>query len=199
VNDYSVYLNKSRVVFPVSRLYENDAYTVEFWAKFTGFDGGREPDYSTSGQHAGILRFVQGNTTTPDWYLYRPGDQPSHLQLSVRNYDGTIPSANYLAWALPNLVSDGRWHHYALTIAPTDNDTKTELELFYDYQSRGKKTVNSRMHFNPGGHRLMLGESSTDAMPNIVGYVNALRFSRGVLAPDKFLGKGKRGFMILVR
>ena len=191
-NDYSVHLNKSRVVFPISRLYENEAYTVEFWAKFTGFDGGRAPNYSASGQHAGILRFVQGNTTTLDWYLYRPGDQLMTMQMAVRNADGTIPSSNYLTWNLPNIVADSKWHHYALLFKPTDGNSKTAIELYYDYQPCGTKTINSLLHFNPGGHRLMVGESSTDSMPNILGYVNALRLSRGTLAPEMFLGRVDR-------
>ena len=196
-NEYSVHLNKSRVVFPISRLYETDAYTVEFWAKFTGFDGDRAPDYSASGQHAGILRFVQGGTTTPDWYLYRPGDQTKQLQISVRHADGTTSS--YLHWDMPNIVADGRWHHYALTFKPTDGDAKTAVEIFYDCNSLGINTVNARMNVCPVGHRLMLGESSTDAMPNILGYVNALRFSRGVLTPDKFIGRVKPGAIIFIR
>ena len=198
-NDYSVHLNKSRVVFPISRLYENEAYTVEFWAKFTGFDGGRAPNYSASGQHAGILRFVQGNTTTLDWYLYRPGDQLMTMQMAVRNADGTIPSSNYLTWSLPNIVADSKWHHYALLFKPTDGNSKTAIELYYDYQPCGTKTINSLLHFNPGGHRLMVGESSTDSMPNILGYVNALRLSRGTLAPEMFLGRVSRGTTIIFR
>jgi len=198
-NDYSIHLNKSRVVFPVSRLYENDAYTVEFWAKFTGFDGDRAPNYSASGQHAGLLRFVQGDTTTLDWYLYRPGDQLKTLQMAVRNADGTIPSSNYLTWNLPNIVADGKWHHYAVSFKPTDGNSKTAIELYYDYQSHGTNTINALLHFNPGGHRLMVGESSTDSMPNILGYVNSLRFWRGVITPDKFLGKVARGTVVVVR
>ena len=198
-NDYSIHLNKSRVVFPVSRLYENDAYTVEFWAKFTGFDGDRAPNYSASGQHAGILRFVQGDTTTLDWYLYRPGDQLKTLQMAVRNADGTIPSSNYLTWHLPNIVADGKWHHYAVSFKPTDGHSKTAIEIYYDCQSRGTNTINAPLYFNPGGHRLMVGESSTDSMPNILGYVNSLRFWRGVITPDRFLGRAARGTVVVVR
>ena len=198
-NEWSVRLNTSRVVFPVSRLYENDAYTVEFWAKFTGYDGDRAPDYKTSGQHAGILRFVQGTATTLDWYLYRPGDELKALQVAVRNADGTIPTSNYLKWSLPNIVADSRWHHYALSFRPTDGNSKTAIELYYDYRSRGTNTIDSLMHFNAGGHRLMVGESSTDAMPNILGYVNSLRFWRGVIAPDKFLGRVPRGTVVVLR
>ena len=195
-NDWSVRLNKSRVVFPVSRLYENDAYTVEFWAKFTGFDGDRAPGYNVTAQHAGILRFVQGSTTTLDWYLYRPGDKPDNLQLAFRDSSGSV---SYHGWDMQRIVADGRWHHYALSFSQTDDDTKTQIELYGDYESRGTKTVNSLMHFEPGGHRLMVGESSTDAMPNILGYVNSLRLTRGVLTPDKFMGRVRTGAMLIFR
>ena len=140
---------------------------------------------------------MQGGTTTPDWYLYRPGDQTKQLQISVRHADATTTS--YLHWDMPNIVADSKWHHFALSFKPTDGNSKTAIELYYDYQSRGTNTINSLLHFNPGGHRLMVGESSTDSMPNILGYVNSLRFWRGVITPDQFLGRVARGTVVVVR
>ena len=45
----------------------------------------------------------------------------------------------------------------------------------------------------------MIGESSNDSMPNILGYINSLRLTRGVLTPDKFLGRVRKGSAIVVR
>ena len=42
----------------------------------------------------------------------------------------------------------------------------------------------------------MVGESSTEN-PSVIGYVNALRFTRGVLTPDKFLGRVRKGTLIV--
>lgn len=193
VNDHSVYLNKSRIVFPVSRLYENDSYTVEFWSKFTGIAEGH-PYQTFSGPHAGILRLVQGNSSAFDWYLYRHGGAASVLGLAIRQADGI--SVSYLEWSLPNAVADGKWHHCAITFNPSGNSTA--VQLYYDYKPLGEKTVNARIYSYPGGHRLLVGESSGETL-NIQGYINSLRISRGVLPPERFLGLLHWGYVISIR
>ena len=194
-NDYSVYLNKSRVAFPVSRLYENESYTVEFWAKFTGIAEGA-PDGQFAGAHAGILRLVQGSSTDFDWYLYRHGYAASTLGLAVRHENKS--SMSYLEWTLPSLVADSKWHHYAITFEPSAGNTKTDVTLHRDYIAVDTHTVDARMYSYPSGHRLLVGESSAATL-NIQGYFNALRISRGVLSPDKFLGRVRRGVVISFR
>ena len=191
-NDYSVRLNKSRIVFPVSRLYENDSYTVEFWAKFTGIAEGSPDERFSGGVHAGILRLVQGDSTTFDWYLYRHGNASKVLGLAVRRADD--PSAcSYLEWTLPNIVADGEWHHCSLVFDSSGGDST--VQLYYDYQAFGEKRVNARMYSYPSGHRLLVGESSGETL-NIQGYFNSLRISRGVLPPEKFLGRMRKGIII---
>ena len=191
-NDYSVRLNKSRAVFPVSRLYENDSYTVEFWAKFTGIAEGAPDEIFSGGVHAGILRFVQGDSTAFDWYLYRHGSAAKVLGLAVRRADD--PSTySYLEWILPNIVVDGKWHHCSL-VFDSSGGTAT-VQLYYDYQMLGEKSVNARMYSYPGGHRLLVGESSGETL-NIQGYFNSLRISRGVLPSEKFLGRTRKGFVV---
>ena len=51
------------------------------------------------------------------------------------------------------------------------------------------------MYSYSGGHRLLVGESSGETL-NIQGYFNSLRISRGVLPPEKFLGRIRKGFFI---
>ena len=192
-NDYSVRLNKSRVVFPVSRLYENDAYTVEFWAKFTGIAEGAPDERFSGGVHAGILRMVQGGSTDFDWYLYRHGYAATVLGVAVRHANKS--SMSYLEWTLTGLVADGKWHHYAIAFEPSAGNTKTDVTLHRDYIALGTYTVDSRMYSYSGGHRLLVGESSGETL-NIQGYFNSLRISRGVLPPEKFLGRIRKGFFI---
>ena len=55
-----------------------------------------------------------------------------------------------------------------------------------------------RLHTNNNGYRLMVGESSTEN-PSVIGYVNSLRFTRGLLTPDKFMGCVRKGMTIVVR
>ena len=46
--------------------------------------------------------------------------------------------------------------------------------------------------------RLMLGEG-TDDHPNIVGEFDAVRISRGVLDPSRFLGRVRKGSMLIIQ
>ena len=46
--------------------------------------------------------------------------------------------------------------------------------------------------------RLMLGEG-TDDHPNIVGEFDAVRISRGVLDPSRFLGRVCKGSMLIIQ
>jgi hypothetical protein len=103
---------------------------------------------------------------------------------------------SYLEWSLPNAVADGKWHHCAITFNPSGNSTA--VQLHYDYKPLGEKTVNARIYSYPGGHRLLVGESSGETL-NIQGYINSLRISRGVLPPEQFLGLLHWGYVISIR
>ena len=107
---------------------------------------------------------------------------------------------NYSGWTLPDLVVDGRWHHYALVFEhPQDDSEKTKVTLYYDYER--VSSVFGRVRALPrrvAGHNLMLGEGSS-AEPNIIGNFDALRFSRGALDPALFLGRAPRGTAVHFR
>ena len=195
-NEWSARLNTSRVAFPSSDLFELDAYTVEFWAKFdaiTNASGEVAADSSALEQHAPILRFVRNDTSAVEWYLFRHKGNARALQMS-------LGGGNYPQWTdFPHLVVDGKWHHWALTFSPNEEDaTKTDVELFLDHASRGVNTSAVRLHRRVGGHRLVLGEGTYD-QPNLVGEIDALRFSRGVLDPSQFLGRAPVAFTLVVR
>ena len=208
VNEYSVHLDKSRVVFPVSRLYEQGgAFTVEFWAKFTGFwesSGVISGDQAFTSGQAGILRFTQGDSgITYDWCLYRSKGDADTLQIATRILDGTVP--DYPTWKLGRNVADGKWHHVAVTMEPFEDNgvEKTRIRLYDDYKlvnngANDAYILQGRLHTNNNGYRLMVGESSTEN-PSVIGYVNSLRFTRGLLTPDKFMGRVRKGIVFIVR
>ncbi|MCR5753132.1 MAG: LamG domain-containing protein [Kiritimatiellae bacterium] len=194
-NKYSASFNKSRVVFPENDLYEAESFTVEFWAKFTGIvdaNGDVAADSNALAQHAPILRLVRSDSPSNyDWYLFRQSTNSKVIQLAMLN--------EYPCWTIPNLVVDGRWHHYAFTCQPkTDDDTKTSVQFFYDYGPHSVQTVNARIPYRFDGHRLMVGEGSHNE-PNLQFEMDALRFSKGVLDPSRFLGRVPGSGMILVR
>ena len=194
-NEYSAEMNKSRVVFPESHLYEAESYTVEFLAKFTGIvdeNGSVAADSKTLKQHAPILRFVRNDSSTNfDWFLFRKKDDDKALQMSIQ---GSYPS-----WTLSNTVVDGKWHHYAFTVAPKDgDDTKTCVQLFYDYKPQAMETVNARIPYRFAGHRLMIGEGTYDE-PNLQFEMDALRFSKGVIDPSRFMARSGVPFTLVIR
>ena len=198
-NDWSARMDKSRIVFPSSLLYEQDAYAVEFWARFDGISdaSGVVAADATLTQHAGILRFVQGNTTTFDWYLYRMSSNGKVLQVAVRNASNGIQYLGGKTWSLPNVVADGRWHHYALTFNPNSDNTSIDVELFYDYVSLGTETAPG-IYKGAASHRLMVCESSQEH-PNLIGNIDAIRFWHGIPDPSQFLGRAPVAFTMIIR
>ncbi len=207
VNEWSAKMDRSNITFPVSPLYEQDAYTVEFWAKFDGYKvGGEEKaaDAKLGGNnHAGVLRFVRADSTTFDWYLFRIADNPSGFQIAIRNAKGTI---EYKSFLLENrLVADGEWHHYAVQIARNADNTQCSVMLYADYEPlafsstapKEPQTV-AGLFKSATGHRLMVCES-TSADYNILGNIDAVRFWRGTPDPSQFLGRAPNGLMLIVR
>ena len=197
-NQYSAYFNKSRVVFPPSDLFEDNAYTVEFWAKLSGIvdaSGAVAADSKSLEQHAPIMRLVRSDSPSNyDWYFFRMKGNASALQMAM---DGKYP-----AWNMPNLVVDGKWHHYAITFEPDEGGTNTVISLYYDYAKINRanpETGNPRMlPRRVEGHKLMIGEGSFDE-PNLQFEMDALRFSKGVLNPSQFIGRDPDAFVLIVR
>ena len=116
-------------------------------------------------------------------------------------------SGTYGGWNVPSdLVVDGKWHHYALTFEPDPNvATNSYVQLFYDYshvpvelKDGGTKEKHTFPRFRKrvAGHWLMIGEGTYD-QPNLQMKFDAIRISKGILTPDKFLGRVPRG-MVLV-
>ena len=200
VNDYSVQLNKSYVEMPVSPLYEQRAFTVEFWAKFTGFidnNGEHDGTYANLPYHAGILRFNRDSGSEYDWFFYRVKDNAKGMQIAVRNAAGGI---SYLGvFNFSRYIADGKWHHYAITFDTNADNTLTTVNVFDDYKQVAAVSQTCAGVFPyTGGHKLQLGLGSSNP-PFTLGYVNSLRFTRGVLTPDKFLGRVRKGMVLMFR
>ena len=203
-NDYSVRLDTSRVVVTNVPFFETDAYTVEFWAKFDGIvdaNGAIAADSTTLAQHAPILRLALADNANYDWFLYRANYASNYLQMAS--------SGTYGGWDVPSdLVVDGKWHHYALTFEPDPAvATNSFVQFFYDHspvpvqlKAGGTKEKHTFPRFRKrvAGHRLMIGEGTYE-QPNIQMEFDALRVSKGVLTPDKFLGRTPNAFVLVVR
>ena len=204
-NEWSVRLDSSRVVFPSVNFFEADAYTVEFWAKFDGIvdsGGAVDADSTSLSQNLPVMRLVRSDITSEyDWYVFRKNSDPAVVQMAI--------GGKYPAWNIPSgHFVDRKWHHYAFTFEPIDDGTKTSVKFFYDYANVGYEkdgayvpgfTLNARLPQRIAGHNLMLGEGSND-QPNIVGEFDAIRVTKGVLDPSKFLArKPSSGFTLFIR
>ena len=200
VNDYSVKLNKSYVEMPVSPLYEQRAFTVEFWAKFTGFidnNGEHDGTYTNLPYHAGILRFNRDSSSEYDWFFYRIKDNAKGMQVAVRNAAGGMAYLGVFYFG--RNIADGKWHHYAITFDTNEANTLTTVNVFDDYkQVVGNSQTSVGVYRYTGGHKLQMGMGSSNP-PFTLGYINSLRFTRGVLTPDKFLGRVRRGTVVVFR
>ena len=203
-NEWSVRLDSSRVVFPSVNFFEADAYTVEFWAKFDGIvdsGGAVDADSTSLSQNLPVMRLVRSDITSEyDWYVFRKNSDPAVVQMAI--------GGKYPAWNIPSgHFVDRKWHHYAFTFEPIDDGTKTSVKFFYDYANVEYEkdggyvpgfTLNARLPQRIAGHNLMLGEGSND-QPNIVGEFDAIRVTKGVLDPSKFLARKPSGFMLFIR
>lgn len=195
INEFSSCFDKSRITFPASPVFETESCTVEFWAKFTGIvDGsGSVAADATLAQDAPIMRLVRADSpSNADWYLSRSKDAANRLQISMRG-------GNF-AWTLPNMVVDRKWHHYAFVFESDDDDTKTKATLYYDHASLGSPDSDAHgpLPRRVSGHNLMIGEGSYDE-PNLQFEMDALRFSKGVLPPERFLARAPSGLMLIIR
>ena len=196
-------MNRSRVVFPHSPLYELDAYTIEFWAKFTGIVDASGPvagDSTAMTERAPILRFSQGDSEAYDWMLCRPHWKANALAFSIRTGISGGSMTYDLEYNFGRNVVDGKWHHYALTFAPNADATKTQVAIYDDGELVDAKETSGIAYVNRAGRVLKLFEGTIDN-PNIIGLVNSLRLSRGVLDPVQFLGRDRSGipFVLVVR
>ena len=178
-------------------LFVQRDFTVEFFARFTELKN-----------NANLIRYANGTgdyNADPVWALYRNKGVTNgkQLQARIQMVNNGVSASNYdLTANFDAKVDDGRLHHYALTFE-TKSGPKTEVCLYRDYVQKGSKTINGVVDFartdssgNLNG-RLCFGASSKDN--TVSGFVDALRFSKGVLSTNEFMRLEKRGTAILVR
>ena len=178
-------------------LYEQDEFTVEFFEKITGLESEASP-----------IRYADadGINTNGVWGLYRDPTNANRLRLRINLMKDGVPSEddsdayNTAYWDISPSIADGQWHHYAFTLATKDG-TNTVVELFRDYVSLGSKEIDGRIDYtSKASGRLTVGGGTTyppDDLKRFYGSVDMLRFSKGVLTPDKFI-KYKSAGLIMV-
>ena len=198
-NDWSAKMNRSKIIFPASPFYELDAYTVEFWAKFDGFkigDEEKDGDALLGGNnHAGILRLMQGGTSTFDWYFFRQAQNPKSFQIAARQPNGS--SIAYMAFDIERNVADRKWHHYAISVKRNPDNSEATFKVYADYELVDTHTC-AGLYDLANGHRLAICQSSSEDY-NILGNIDAVRFWRGTPDPSQFFGRKKGGMVVVLR
>ena len=178
----------SHAAWPYSPLFEQESFTVEFFANITELVSG-----------GSILRYVGGVdslTADPVWALYRDPSTDS-LCLRIQLVKNGTSAGNYQAkWPFAVSSTDRGWHHYAFTLEPRDG-TNTVVEFFRDYASAGASELQGRVDYAFGsGGRLTIGAGATGN--KVYGSYDMLRFSKGILPPEKFITKVNVGTVLVV-
>lgn len=202
-NHASLQLNGSAVAFPYARLYEQEAFTVEFFGKLSKVDGG-----------ANLIRYSSvddaDERSAPVWALYLNEEKAAKLQLSLNLIrDGKVVQNYTFRRYIPDLA-DRRWHHYALTFEPTQKDGQdhTRVVLYRDYrrvfsednpQDPDIEEFPGRLNLAVGVNGRLLLNSRAESGKQVEGRIDSLRFSKGVLPSERFIRKAKVGFLTVIR
>ena len=183
-----------------SPLFEQKDFTVEFFATIN--------DLKTT---ANIIRLSSGTTNLngdPTWALYHNAGSTA-LQARIQVITNGVSTAKYSGtWNLGDKIYENRIHHYAFVVDQTTTPGTVTMTLYRDYTSLGTRTFTGYLDYAtvPGGsttgsgrnNRLVIGGTgSKDAQ--FFGSIDSVRYSKGVLAPDKFMRLQKLGFTLIMR
>ena len=163
-------------------------FTLEFFAKLT--DAGNE---------AQLVRLARtGDVTATSRWTLSPGGRVAIL----RSPKGTNNSPNsQAANANQPLSIDGRWHHWAVTLATDYSTATTTVKVYRDYaEVAGGSFTDSVIYFGTFDHSLLLGYSG-NANGGIQGQFDEIRFRPGVQPVSSFMRRvpGSRRTILTLR
>ena len=95
------------------------------------------------------------------------------------------------AVTLPVSMTDGKWHHFAITVEPTDGGTKTLFKYYADYGDPVTVTKVGLWVGFRGNTTMTFGSSNT------VFQLDEFRITKGVLPKAKFLKAQALGATVL--
>lgn len=182
-----------------SPLFEQKSFTVEFFGKFPNTVGS-----------AGLVGYVPGvadefkTGTSPIWKLYRDG---SKNQLKLRLVIADAESSHEPTYPVFDLTGAGSLaglHHYALVFDQTSEPGKLKIALYVDYATREDWQYEFDGYLDYAGAadgfcagRLCVGQGGT--ANKLSGWIDALRFTRGVLDSGAFIRREKLGVALFLR
>lgn len=187
-------LDGGYVLYPRNRLLERQAFTVEFFAKFSDLK-----------KNANFLRLSSGDTLSGDpiWGLYNNVDSSNVSRIyfaATVSADGGLTTSRKDV-PLYNLSenADEKWHHWALTVEP--NGARTRFAFYKDgvcVKDATNVPADGALYFPPEGSCLAIGGTSASGA-YLKGVFDNVRISDGVLAPSEFMSYEPSGLMLIVR
>lgn len=111
--------------------------------------------------------------------------------------DGSAPSAGY---SPITAGCDGKWHHVAATIEEIEEDSvaKTRVTTYWDYKQLSQQTATGTVIWGDTGHWLTIGLCGQNA--RLARWdMDEIRISDGILKPEEFQHKSRRGTYIIIR
>ena len=164
-------------------------FTLEFFAKVTG-----------EGNGAQLVRLAPstaiGNSSR--WAL-----SPVGTVSILRSAKGTYNNPTSLSSAAnPALtIVDGKWHHWAVTLATDYSTATTTVKVYCDYaEVAGGSFADSVIYFSTYTHSLLVGYSG-NADGGVQGQFDEIRFRPGVQPVSSFMRRvpGSRRTILILR
>ena len=153
-----------------------DTVTIEFFMKGSSVDG----EMSTWGEKLRIASNARG---------YALLVQANDSKMYYFRFDGESKSSVQI---VPEIrIDDGKWHHFAFTIAPNANGG-SDVTCYADYGDGMSRTLTRPWVGLGEGMTLNFGTDKD------VLWFDELRITKGVLPKEKFLRQRNGGGMIMV-
>lgn len=192
-NNKALSLAGGQVRYACFQTLRRHSYTVEWMQCIRSVDA--ESSIMRLNRSAGAW---EGPDCQPLWKLWTVADDTKKLQIDCSAYPAvsstTVQSKHNVFDALPTNVADGRWHHYALTFE-LRTDGRTYITLYRDYQSYGTIGWTGLLAVpRDSDCRFALGSDG-----RMIGELDELRITDGLLPVSRFMRKVPDGFLMFVR
>lgn len=207
-------LDGGEVYWPHNSLLDRSRFTVEFFAAFNVCSNGSNlirlsPGYNSAHSNP------YGEPSIPVWGIYTRRRAGESLGLMFVTLTSTNiaqrmalnhPNADDISLDLGrkdlkmevgDVMQDGRWHHWAITFDVTEENNML-CKVWCDYETvfeiERKGLLNVPLH----GSVLEIGGTGNN-VALVHGSYDEIRITAGVLPPEKFMRRGRPGFMFICR
>ena len=211
-NSGALRISGGEVYWPHNSLLERRNITIEFFAAFEDLRAG-----------ANIIRFSPGynpaspnpygEPSTPIWGIFANHadgvlkewrvvtvsctNDAQRLLMQVQSAENKDRGRRDISVRAIPQMTDGKWHHWALTYADV-GEGNTKWELWCDYEKVAEQTLSGLLYVPIYGSVLEIGGTANN-VALVHGRYDEIRITDGVLPPEKFMRRGRPGFMFICR